>query len=370
MAADGPRRLEEAAAQLLGGQLRRALREDRAGLWFDWWFAELTDALATRVRDELGRGGGAWEAPWRLLHGLTSIASPALASNAQDALRSVASDVGKAVRAGTAARPQPRWLKTLPRIAATGEVWRMRDAYGTRLAVIAGCEYPGGADPSVFLFDIDACGFVEVANAGVFDDVAQAAAAWRSMVGDTADDALPVPSETVESLRCLLYCGIGEETIQGTESDSALDNWFRVRRRIHDLADALDGRGMPLPDTPSLYRDIDETPTAEAFTTWYVTRYAAPQPDSDAVAALAYEWIEGVLPEARHTVSPHRVRFHRALMSDWIDDPVTAAAKALLPDWVRWQSEQAGLPEHLVSRAVAAVTDDPEPPSTCGAASL
>ncbi len=369
MAADGPRRLEEVAAQLLGGQLRRVLREERAGLWFDWWFAQLTEALAARVRDELDRGSGVWEAPWRLLHGLASIGSPALASGAQAALRSLAADVAKASRADAAVRSQPQWLETLPRIAATGEVWQMRDAYGTRLAVIAGCEYPGGADPSVFLFDIDACGFVELVNAGVFGDVPQAAAAWRSMVGETADDAQPVPAETAEALQRLLYCDIGEETLHGTESDAALDNWFRARRRIHDLADALGRRGMPLPETRSLYRDIDETPTAQAFTTWYVTRHGV-QPDSEAVAALAYEWIEGILPETRHTVSPHRVRFHRALMNDWIDDPVTAAAKTLLPDWVRWYGEQAGLPEHLVGRAVAAATGSPGTPADCGAALL
>jgi hypothetical protein len=38
----------------------------------------------------------------------------------------------------------------------------------------------------VFLFDIDACGFIEIVHAGVFDDVAQAATAWRALVGDTA----------------------------------------------------------------------------------------------------------------------------------------------------------------------------------------
>lgn len=32
----------------------------------------------------------------------------------------------------------PSWLFAATRIAATGEIWRMRDTYGTRYAVIAG----------------------------------------------------------------------------------------------------------------------------------------------------------------------------------------------------------------------------------------
>jgi hypothetical protein len=47
----------------------------------------------------------------------------------------------------------------------------------------------------------------------------------------------------------------------------------------------------------------------------------------------------------------------RALIGDWIDDPVTAAAKALFPDWVRWHAEQARLPErhfhHTLTTATA-----------------
>ena len=82
----------------------------------------------------------------------------------------------------------------------------MRDAYGARIALIAGFSYPDGVDRSVFLFDIDACGFVEIAHAGVFDDVPQAATAWRALVGDTADSAQPERVETAERLLCLVHC--------------------------------------------------------------------------------------------------------------------------------------------------------------------
>ena len=99
---------------------------------------------------------------------------------------------------------------------------------------------------------IDACGFVEIAHAGVFDDVPQAATTWRAMVGETAQNAWPQRVETAERLLCLVHCESGEDTLRGSESRTVLDNWFRARRRIHDLAETLRKRGMPLPAARSL----------------------------------------------------------------------------------------------------------------------
>jgi hypothetical protein len=349
MAARGPRELEQATAELLGAELHRVLREEREGLWFSWWFEELTEAATARIREEVGSRDGAWEPPWRLLHGLTSIGSPALQSIARTAL----DRAKKELRGDAAVRQQPAWLRQLARITATGVVWEMRDAYGGRIALIAGFSYPDGVDRSVFLFDIDACGFVEIVNAGVFDDVQRAATAWRALVGDTAQSAQPERVETAERLLCLVHCDSEEETLRGTESRTMLDNWFRARRRIHDLAEALRRRGMSLPAARSLYHDLDTDPMAEAFTGWHVRRHGT-EPDPEVVDALAQEWMEGTLPDTWHAVSPHRVEFQLALISDWIpDDPITVAAKALLPEWVRWHGEQAGLSEHLVDRGVA-----------------
>jgi hypothetical protein len=72
LATQGPRELEEATAELLGAELHRIIHEERQGLWLDWWFEQLVEAAAARIRVEIGRDG-AWQAPWWLLHGLTSI---------------------------------------------------------------------------------------------------------------------------------------------------------------------------------------------------------------------------------------------------------------------------------------------------------
>jgi hypothetical protein len=361
MAARGPRELEQATAELLGVELYRVLREEGEGLWFSWWFEELAHAAVVRIREEVSSRVGAWEPAWRLLHGLTSIGSPALQSRAWTAV----GRAKKALRGAAALQQQPEWLRQLPRIRATGEVWEMRDAYGARIALIAGFSYPDGVDHSVFLFDIDACGFVEIAHAGVFDDVQQAATAWRAMVGDTAKGARPERVETAERLLCLVHCDSGEDVLRGSESRAVLDNWFRARRRIHDLADALRKRGMPLPAARSLYHDLDTDPMAEAFTRWYVRRHGS-KPDPEAVDALALEWMEGTLPDTWHAVSPHRVEVQLALINDWIpDDPITIATKALLPEWVRWHGEQADLSEHLIDRGIAVAAGGVRAPSDC-----
>ncbi len=321
-------------------------------MWFGWWFEELTEAATARIREEVGSRANGWEPPWRLLHGLASIGSPALRSITRRAL----DRAKKELRGDAAVRQQPDWLRHLARITATGEVWEMRDAYGARIALIAGFSYPDGVDRSVFLLDVDACGFVEIVHAGVFDDVRQAATAWRALVGDTAEDARPERIETAERLLCLVHCESGEEILRGSESRTVLDNWFRARRRIHDLADALRKRGMPLPVARSLYHRLDTDPMAEAFSGWHVRRHGS-EPDLEAVGALAQEWMEGTLPDTWHAVSPHRVEFQLALINDWIpDDPITITAKALLPEWVRWHGEQAGLPEHLIDRGIAVTT--------------
>jgi hypothetical protein len=352
LATRGPRELEEATAGLLGAELHRAIHDERQGLWLGWWSELLIERAVARIRIEASRSGP-WQAPWWLLHGLTSIGPPPLAAAAQTALGRARKHLAK-----DAYQSPPAWVRLLPRISATGEVWRMRDVYGARFAVIAGFSYPDDTDRSVFLFDIDACGLVNLVRAGVFDDEEEAAASWRATVGEAAEHAALAPIETADQLSCLVHSQTGEDLIEGTESRAVADNWFRARRRTHDLAQALRRRGMRLPEARNLFDDVDIELMAQAFTTWYRTAHGT-EPDSEGVEAVAAEWLEGALPETRHAASPHRARYLLTLISDWIPDhPVTVAAKALLPEWVRWNGEQAGLSERFISRAVAAAADD------------
>lgn len=323
--ATGPRDLEQRTTELVGGQLQRVLAAAEDGLWFDWWLRELVGAVVELIRS---RTAGA--ASYFLLQGVASICPPSLAVPA-----------GKARKwAGNAvARELPRWTSVLGRISATGDVHVMRDTYGTRLAVIAGFAYPHGRDPSVFLFDVDASGLVVLAGAGVHDGPEQAAAAWRAAVGDSAEGTLPVAVEDPAELEVL---GHLENELMGDEPRSVMDNWFRAGRRRADLAAALHERGTPIPRPTNLYADIDISVMVEPFLAWHAGRV-----DPEVVDALADEWMTGRLPETWFAVSPARVEYVRDLIDDWVEDAVTDAARALLPEWARWLAERAGLPEPL-----------------------
>jgi hypothetical protein len=84
---------------------------------------------------------------------------------------------------------------------------------------------------------------------------------------------------------------------------------------------------------------------------------------AESLTCLAEEWLEGMLPGTEHAVSPHRTQYFRGLISDWQDDPITDAALALLPEWVRWNGEQASVPALLIDRAVSAAPASPDQPA-------
>lgn len=209
LAAPGPRALEQATAELVGAELYDAVRDERAGLRFDVWAMELAGRAVERTVVAAGWGDDAWRGLWWLLHGLAAIGSYGLGGFAWEQASNAAKSLPRDLRSA-----EPAWLKLLPGIMVTGDVRVMRDAYGTRFGVIASFCYPGGVDPSVYLLDIDACGFVGLAGAGVFDDAEEAAAAWRDQVGVSAEGLTPAQA-TAESLACLVYCEHEEEDVPG-----------------------------------------------------------------------------------------------------------------------------------------------------------
>lgn len=347
LSAPGPRALEQATAELIGGELYDALAEGRSGLRFELWAMELVDRAAQRTVDTARQGGGAWRGPWWLLHGLAAIGSHGLGGYAWEQATKAAKSLPRDIRTA-----EPDWLNLLPGIKASGDVRVMRDAYGTRFGVIAGFSYPGGVDPSVYLLDLDASELVRLAGAGIFDDVESAAASWREQVGASAEGLIPAAA-TPESLTCLVYFEHEEEHVIGDESPTVMANWFRAPRRGLDIYDALHERGFVLPEYSPRYHDIDVAPMADPFAKWYAERHGH-KPAREAVEALAEEWLEGMLPGTEHSVSPHRSEYFREVIGDWLDDPITDTVQALLPEWVRWNGEQVGLPAALIERAVSA----------------
>src|SRR5260370_7798214 len=117
---------------------------------------------------------------------------------------------------------------------------------------------------------------------------------------------------------------------------------FGGPRGMRDVHDALQERGIVLPEYSPRYQDIDVAPLADPFTRWYSERHGD-QPRRDVVEALAEEWLEGMLPGTEHSVSPSRSQSFRELITAWLDDPATDPALALLPQWLRCNAHKAGI---------------------------
>ena len=339
--ADGPRALEQATAELIGAELRNP---EVHGLRFDLWAHDLIESARNRVLSDVAWNNGTWQGPWWLLHGLASIGSYGLGGYAAQQAAEAAKSLPRAALA-----QQPDWLALMPDIEATGDVHVLRDMYGTRFGVIAGFAYPGGVDPSVCLLGFDASEYLSLAAAGVFDDAEPAVAAWREQVGDSTPGVEPV---TPEVLAWLSHAEHSEGLMDEREQGALLDDYFRGPRRIQDITRKLGGRHAELPQR-------DPVAVQEAFTAWYSTRHGD-VPDQDAVEALAEEWLSVMLPGTEHAVSPRRSAAFRDQITSWWDDEDAAGALSLLPEWIRWNGEQAGLLPDLISDAVTIAERRPE----------
>ena len=295
-------------------------------------------------------------------HCLASIASPAL--------RAVVTQTAEdAAPADLLVSGQPDWLSLCPHGAVTGRILMMRDDYGTRFAVLAECGYPGGVDPHVFSFDIDACSVVDLAGAAVFDSVDEAASAWRASKGDTARTALPELVREYGQLDCLVQSRLSPDgPFRGAEPRAVAENVFRASRRAHDVARALAEPGQRQPAFRNLYCDREDEIEAAAkrFGAWHEQRHGS-EPSSDVVLWLAADWLEGTLPCCVSGVSPHRVKDLMSYMKDtWLPgEPAITAALELLPEWIRWNGEQADVPGQLIERAVAVAQGHPPNADEC-----
>ncbi|MER6668624.1 hypothetical protein ABT256_28995 [Amycolatopsis japonica] len=330
--AQGPRELEEATASLLGAELHRAIQGANNGLDFDLFF----EAVVLAVSNAEPR-----QEHWLLLQGMSAISPPGFESF----VRASVSRLRKALRSEVL----PEWPRLAAKIKATGDVWELQDVYGTRLGVFATFSYPSDAATTVYEFEIDTSWIPRLVGGGVHDSLDQAADAWRKRFGGSAE---PEPVTDPDRLEGLVNRSLD---ILGDESRTILDNWYRAERRYLTLDTALKNRGLRLPPIRSYYSDIDPPVMTVPFNAWHLETFGN-EPDYLVVEELAAEWMEGVIPATWFAVSPDRLDHVTVLIGDWADDPVRRAAQALMPKWVRWLGERAGLPSALVEGMVAKAT--------------
>lgn len=331
----GSLELEQATAELIGGELHAALSREKMGFNMGGWATQLVDQAAGRVRRDHDL-----DALW-LIHGVAAIGSYGLGDYAAERAAKVTASLPSA---------QPDWLGAVP--AVTGDIQVIRDSYGTRLGIIAGFGYPGRTEPVTWLLDIDGGGFITIAGAGTFGSPDEAAEAWRAAVGQSADSAVPSAVDA-DALTFLSACAQSDQFVGGRESRSRMDSWYRAYRRLDDIAKALSERGMELPwertRTPRT-QPVNPAPMVGEFTAWYTGRRGQ-APDAEIVEDVAGEWLDCVVPGTERLISPTRTTLFRALIGDW-RKPYATPGLDLLTEWVRWLGEESGLPEALIEPAL------------------
>ena len=119
-----------------------------------------------------------------------------------------------------------------------GEPLVARDAYGTRLLLVAPFSYGGGGPDHWYAWDVGLCWIAVVADAGVFTSSGEALGEWRDAVGPAASGAALSPCAagmTVWLLAPCLQTGILADILQGREPHELIREYYRLRRRARDL---------------------------------------------------------------------------------------------------------------------------------------
>ena len=375
--------IETRACTAVGDEFYARLNSGDTGLAPAQWLRALVEETGARLQAAIASGADDWRPLGAFLRGLAGIApeheaSPdfpdikfpreTAAACLAVAAKSLA-DSGLSAAAVPALGEEDGWVP--------GEALVARDAYGSRflLAVtFSNGEAPGEGD-HWYAWDIDTCWLVTVAGAGSFGSAEDALTEWRDAVGMTAADAglSRCPGELAgwllgQSARS----GLLGEMLEGGEHRELIREYFRSRRRGQLVLGSLpgDGRGTAVVSAA----EIDTAP----FVDWYAGQHAdAPKPGkfrkqaAETTGFLLDAWgpHEHPAEETVYCCSPHRVEMLGRLVRDAYLPKEGKAVLALLPDWVQWCADRAGLPAALVAPALEAaraeavnpVTDDHRP---------
>jgi hypothetical protein len=199
-----------------------------------------------------------------------------------------------------------------------------------------------------------------VVGAGAFESAEAALAEWRGAVGVTAAGA--GLSQCRSDLAAWLLgpavrTGPLGEMFTGGEHRELIREYFRSRRRGQLVVDLLPGDGEPA--EPVIAPEIDTSP----FVDWHAGRHGdVPDPGKFRKAAaetagfLLDAWGPNEHPaeESVYACSPHRIEMLGRLVRDDFLPAEGNAVLRMLPDWVQWCADRAGLPGELAARALQA----------------
>jgi hypothetical protein len=372
--------VETRACAAVGDEFYARLNSQDTGLAPAQWLRALVEETGGRLQVAVTSGADDWRPLLVLLRGLAGIAPdheasphfpdikfprPTAAACLADAAKSLA-DAGLSAAAAPAVPEEADWVAGAAQVA--------RDGYGSRflLAVpFSHAEAPGEGD-HWYAWDVDTCWLVTVVSAGTFGSAEDALAEWRGAVGETAAGARlsPCPGALAAwLLGPLTRSGPLGEMLTGYEHRELVREYFRSRRRAQLLLASLPGGGQE--PAPVLAAEVDTAP----FVDWYAARHAdAPKPGkfrkqaAETAEILLDAWGPHEYPaeETVYACSPHRIEMLGRLIRDDYLPEEGGAVLALLPDWVQWCADQAGLPAALAARAVEAARAEAASPVTDG----
>jgi hypothetical protein len=375
--------IETRACTAVGDEFYARLSSGDTGLAPAQWLRALVEETGARLQAAIASGADDWRPLLAFLRGLVRIAPeheaspdfPDIKFPRQTAAaclvataRSLA-DVGLSAAAVPAADEEDGWMP--------GEALVARDAYGSRflLAVpFSSGEAPGEGD-HWYAWDVDSCWLVTVVGAGAFGSAEDALAEWRDAAGVTAGGAAfsRCSADLAEwLLGPVVRTGPLGEMLSGHEHRELIREYFRSRRRGQLVLASLPADGQE--GDPVFAAEIDTAP----FVDWYAGQHAdAPKPGkfrkqaAETAGFLLEAWgpHEHPAEETVYSCSPHRVEMLGHLVHDDYLPKEGNAVLALLPDWVQWCADRAGLPADLAASAMAAaraeaanpVTDDRGP---------
>jgi len=358
--------LETQACQIVGDEFWDGLQSPQTGLHPAQWLRALAEETGAVLRAEVAQGADDWQKLWALLCGLALTAPRMLAEavsetvpsaremfpDIKDPYETTLAEVGKVARllADRGLEPGADGLAGGSRPA--GEPLVARDAYGSRLLLMAPFSYDGGAPDHWYAWDIDLCWIAVVVGAGVFASAEGALCEWRDAVGPAASGAALSPCTAGMTARLLAPClqtGVLADVLEGREPRELIREYYRLRRRARDLTGSADTGAGSSP--------FDAGHVDDAFLDWYATRHDdVPEAVTEATGTILAEWGPRRNPDERsfYACSPHRIEMAAHLIREGYFADYANPALLLLPEWTQWCIEQSRLNADAAARSLEA----------------
>ena len=355
--------LETQACQIVGDEFWDRLQSPATGLHPAQWLRVLAAEAGTALRAEIAQGADDWPKLWALLCGL-ALTTPTMLDEAvsetvrsaremfpdiKDPYETALAEVGKVAKLLADRGLEPGAGRLANGSRQAGEPLVARDAYGSRLLLMAPFSYDGGAPDHWYAWDIDLCWIATVVGAGVFGSAEDALREWRDAVGPAASGAALSPCTagmTAWLLAPCLQTGVLADMLEGREPRELIREYYRLRRRARDLTGSADTGAGSSP--------FDAGHVDDAFLDWYAARHDdVPEAVTEATGTILGEWGPGEYPDERsfYACSPHRIEMAAHLIREGYFADDANSALRLLPEWTQWCIEQSGLNADAAARS-------------------